>query len=277
MPRRGLVIIALALGVLVAAPATARVVAPAEFDQFPDAVNDGDPDITRVVASSNASGSITFVVDIGNRTVLLDNEFVQIFIDADAQPGTGAQPNGVDFAIQMDKDDVGLFQWNGSSFAPVQGQSVYGYVYKGFRIGVHKSDLGGVAGGAVNYWVETISGSKSDDAPDGYIAQHRLSTQPLQLTVAAFSAPRTVKVGKRYAIAMRVNRSDLQDTTSAGLVRCTAKVGRASIRVQAVFPEDIAGCIGTAPKSARKKLIKVTISLTLDGVTVSRTASVRVN
>ena len=79
------------------------------------------------------------------------------------------------------------------------------------------------------------------------------------------------------AIAMRVNRSDLQDTTSAGLVRCTAKVGRASVKVQAVFPEDIAGCVGTAPKSAKRKTIKVTISLTLDGVTVSRTASVRVN
>jgi hypothetical protein len=262
--------------VLVAAPATARVIAPAEFDQFPDGVNDGDPDIARVVTSSNASGGITFVVEIANRTALSDNEFLQIYIDADAQAGTGAQPNGVDFAIQMDQSDVGLFRWNGSAFAPVDGPTVYGYVFKGFRIGVHKSDLGGVPSGAINYWVETVSGAKSDEAPDGHIAQHRLSTLPLQLTIAGFNAPRNVAVGKRYAVAMRVNRSDLQDTTSAGLVRCTAKVGRATLKVQAVFPEDIAGCIGTAPKSAKKKLIKVTISLTLDGVTVSRTASIRV-
>lgn len=277
MLRRGLLCLAVLLGVLVATPATARVVAPAEFDQFPDGVNDGDPDITRVTAGSNSSGYVTFIVDISNRQELADNEFAQVYIDADSSAGTGQAPNGVDFVLQMDKSsEVALFQWNGTTFAGVQAQSVYGYVFKGFRFAVHKSDLGGVPTGAINYWVETISGTKYDEAPDGHIAQHRLSPQQLQLQITAASAPKSVKVGKRYTVAMQVMRNDLAEATSAGLVRCTAKVGKATLKVQALFPEDIAGCVGTAPKSAKKKLIKVTLSLTLDGVTVSRTFSIRV-
>ena len=277
MVRRGLFSLAVLLAVLAAAPATARVLAPSEFDQFPDGVNDGDPDITRVAAGSNSSGYITFIVDISNRRELADNEFVQVFVDADASAGTGQAPNGVDFVLQMDKSsEPALFQWNGTTFAGVQGESVYGYVFKGFRFAVHKDDLGGVPAGMVNYWVETISGTKYDEAPDGHIAQHRLSSQQLQLRITAATASKSVKVGKRYAVAMQIHRSDLDEATSAGLVRCSAKVGKAAVKVQAAFPEDIAGCFGIAPKSAKKKLIKVTLTLALDGVTVSRTFSIRV-
>ena len=76
--------------------------------------------------------------------------------------------------------------------------------------------------------------------------------------------------------AMRVFRSDLNENTSAGLIRCVAKLGKKTLKVAAVFPEDIAGCIGTAPKAAKKKTIKLTLSLELDGARVSRTVSVKV-
>jgi hypothetical protein len=172
--------------------------------------------------------------------------------------------------------EVGLFRWDGSTFQPVQSQTVYGYVYKGFRLSVNKSEIGGAPSGAINYWVETISGAKGDDAPDGRIAQHRLSSQALRLQIAQFSADKMAKVGKRYTVGMRVSRSDLEEMTSAGLVRCAAKLGTKSLKVQAVFPEDIAGCVGTAPKAAKGKTIRATVSLTLDGVTAARTASIKV-
>lgn len=277
MQRRGLLALALLVAAVITAPAGAKVLADAAYDQLPDAVGDGDPDINGLKVSSNSSGSVTFVVGIGNRQRLAENEYVQVYIDADNSQ-TGQSPNGVDFVLQMDQNhDVGLFRWNGQTFAPVQAESVYGYAFNGFRFMVNKSDLGGVPGGVMNYWVETISGSKHDEAPDGHIAQHRLSNQQLVLQISEFGAAAgTVKVGKRFAVAMRVMRSDLEETTSDGLVRCVAKVGKKSIKVQAVFPDDIAGCVGTAPKSAKGKTLKVTVSLTLDGVTASRTASVKV-
>jgi hypothetical protein len=271
-PSKGLVAV-LAAALVAAAPVGARVLV--DKTTIPDAAGDGDPDITQVTAGSNGSGGLTFIVDIGNRTELGADEAVQVFIDADHNEATGTQPNGVDFAIQMDSRDVLLFRWDGTDFVLVQNSGVYGYIFKGFRMGLSRSDIGSPSD-SISYWVETISGDHGDDAPDGLIASLALSTTPLTLTVQQFIATKTVKIGKRYTAAMRVQRSDLEELSSAGLITCRTTLGRKSLKVQAVFPEDIAGCIGVAPKAARGKKLKVTLTFELDGVKVSRTATVKV-
>lgn len=272
MLSRGLIAV-LVVALAAAAPVGARLTA--DHVSTADAVGDGDPDITQVTAGSNGSGGLTFVVDIGNRTELASDEYVQVFIDSDHNEATGTQPNGVEYAIQMDDRNVVLFRWDGTTFVPVENSSVYGYVFKGFRVGVSRSDVGNPTG-SISYWVETISGDHGDDAPDGVIASLPLSTTPLTLTVQQFGATKTVKVGKRYTAAMRVLRSDLEELSSAGLITCTAKLGKKTLKVNAVFPEDVAGCVGTAPKAAKRKTIKLTLTFELDGVKVSRTASVKV-
>jgi len=271
-PSKGLIAV-LAAALVAAAPVGARLLV--DKTTIPDATGDGDPDITQVTAGSNGSGGLTFIVDIGNRTELGEDEAVQVFIDADHNEATGTQPNGVDFAIQMDSRDVLLFRWDGTDFVPVANSGVYGYIFKGFRIGLSRSDIGSPPD-SISYWVETISGDHGDDAPDGLIASLSLSTTPLTLTVQQFVATKTVKVGKRYTAAMRVQRSDLEELSSAGLITCTTKLGKKALKVEAVFPEDVAGCIGVAPKAARGKKLKVTLAFELDGVKVSRTATVKV-
>jgi hypothetical protein len=273
MSSRSLIVVSI-VALAAAAPVGARLTA--DHVSVPDAVGDGDPDITQITAGSNGSGGLTFIVDIGNRTDLAADEFVQVFIDSDHNPATGTQPNGVDFALQMDSEEVVLFRWDGTTYVPLPNSSAYGYVYKGFRFGVRQSDIAAAAGGAISYWAATVSGEKGDDAPDGKIAEVKLSTTPLQLSVTQFAATKTVKVGKRYTAGMRALRNDLEETTSAGIVTCSTKLGKKVLKVEAVFPEDIAGCIGTAPKAAKGKTLKVTVSLELDGVTVSRTASIKV-
>jgi hypothetical protein len=272
MSSRSFIVVAI-VALAAAAPVGARVAV--DHVSTPDAVGDGDPDITQLSAGSNGSGGLTFIVDIGNRTELGGDEFVQVFIDSDHNPATGTQVNGVDFAMQMDSEDVTLFRWDGTTFVPVPNSSAYGYIYKGFRFGVRQSDIGATHG-AISYWAETISGDKGDDAPDGQIADLTLSTTPLTLTLAEFDATKTVKVGKRYTVALRALRNDLEETSSAGIVTCSAKLGKKAVKIQAVFPEDIAGCIGTAPKAAKRKTLKVTVTLELDGVRISRTASIKV-
>ncbi len=272
MSTRSLIVVSV-VALAAAAPVGARLTA--DHVSLPDAVGDGDPDITKITAGSNGSGGLTFIVDIGNRSELGDDEYVQVFIDSDHNRATGAQPIGVDFALQMDREDVALFHWDGASFVAVPNSSTYGYIYSGFRFGVRQSDIGATAG-AISYYAKTLSGEKKDEAPDGQIADVQLSTTPLRLTVSQFAATKTVKVGKRYTAAMRALRNDLEETTSAGIVTCSAKLGKKTLKVDAVFPEDIAGCIGTAPKAAKGKMLKLTVSLELDGVRVSRTASVKV-
>ncbi len=270
MSPRGLVPAVFALALAFVVPAYAHT---SDFDTVPDAAGDGDPDITRVVTGSNSAGSITFVVGIGNRTQLAATELVQILIDSDNNVGTGQQPNGAEYELEMSAQDVHLLRWNGSTFERVTSQTAYGYIYNGFRLMVNKSELGGVPNGAFRYWVHTTSGAASDDSN---ASPHAISQQKVQLRISEFATLKTVKVGKQYGAAMRVFRSDLNENTSDGLVRCVAKVGKKTLKIAAVFPEDIAGCIGTAPKTAKKKTIKLTLSLTLDGATVSRTVSIKV-
>jgi hypothetical protein len=141
---------------------------------------------------------------------------------------------------------------------------------------VRLSDLGSPTG-SISYWAETVSGQNGDDAPNGQIADLPLSTTPLQLSVTEFAASaKTVKAGKRFGAGMRVQRSDLEETASAGEVGCSAKVGAKPVKVQANFPEDVALCFGTAPKWAKGKMLKITLTFELDGVKVSRTASLKV-
>jgi hypothetical protein len=265
--------------VFVAALASAAPVGAgltADRTSLPDAVGDGDPDITNVTAASNGSGGLTFVVDIANRTDLAENEFVQVFIDADNDQATGTQPNGVEYALQLDRQDVMLFHWDGAKFVPVANSSVYGYIFKGFRLGVRLSDLGSPTG-SISYWAETVSGQNGDDAPNGQIANLPLSTTPLQLSVTDFAvSAKTVKRGNRFAAGMQVHRSDLDESSSAGDVTCSAKAGARTVKVQAEFPEDAALCFGTAPKWAKGKTIKLTMTFELDGVKVSRSARIKV-
>jgi hypothetical protein len=257
-----------------AAPVGARLTA--DHASLPDAVGDGDPDITNVTAASNGSGGLTFIVEIANRTDLAEEEFVQIFIDSDHNQATGTQPNGVEYALQMDRQDVVLFRWDSAKFAPVASSSAYGYIFKGFRLGVRLSDLGSPTG-SISYWAETVSGQQGDDAPNGQIADLPLSTTPLQLSVTEFAASaKTVKAGKRFGAGMRVQRSDLEEIASAGEVSCSAKVGARSVKAHADFPEDVALCFGTAPKWAKGKTLKITLTFELDGVSVSRAASLKV-
>jgi hypothetical protein len=269
---RGLTVVVATLAV--AAPVGAGLTA--DRLSLPDAVGDGNPDITNVTAASNASGGLTFVVDIADRTELAEEEFVQVFIDADHNQATGTQPNGVEYALQLDARDVVLFRWDGAKFVPVPNSSAYGYIFKGFRLGVRLSDLGSPTG-SISYWAETVSGENGDDAPNGQIASLALSTTPLQLTVTEFVlSAKAVKAGKRFAAGMQVQRSDLEEIASAGEVTCSAKAGARVVKVLAEFPEDAALCFGTAPKWAKGKTIKLRVTFELDGVQVSRAASVKV-
>lgn len=271
MTRRGLVLLCALGALLVAAPAGSRSL---DHITFPDPSGDGAPDITQVTVGSNTM-AVTFVVTLAAKTELAANEAVFVFIDSDVNQATGAPPNGVDHVLGLDNEGAALFRWNGTDFADTQSQSVYGYAYKGFRIAVDRADLG-LTGGMLRFWVESAAGQLGDDAPDGAIEEYTLSTQALQLTMHGFTAAKTVKAGKKFTASLRAHRSDLEEITSAGGITCVAKYGNKRVKVTPSFPAEAAICTGTVPKAAKGKTLKVTVTLELDGVRVTRTASIKV-
>jgi hypothetical protein len=266
---RGLVVIGV-LALLVAAPAGGRVLDVGFMD---DKAGDGTPDITRVRVGSNAT-AITFIVDLANQTKLAADQLVVILIDSDLNLETGS--NGVDTLLAMvEGEEVGVFRWNGTQFALAESPTAYGYYHDGFRLAVARSELA-LTAGTLRFVALTFPDGTADVAPDDSFAEYVLANEALALQIAKFTAAKTVVAGKRYTATLQARRNDLAELSSAGQVACAAKVGAKKLKVTASFPTVLATCSGVVPKTAKGKVLKVTVTLTLDGVRVTRTASIKV-
>lgn len=266
---RGLMVI-VALALLVAAPAGGRLL---EVGELPDAAGDGLPDITRLRVGSNAT-AVTFIVDLANQTTLAAGQGVFIFIDSDVNPGTGGI-SGFEFVLALIPEGAALLSWNGTQFVATESPSVYGYHHNGFRLAVARSELA-LTTGTLRFVALTFPAATSDIAPDDAFADYTLANDALTLQIARFTAAKTIAVGKRFTATLQARRSDLAELSSAGNVLCSAKVGAKKVKVTATFPADLATCSGVVPKTAKGKTLKVTVTLTLDGVRVTRTATIKV-
>jgi hypothetical protein len=122
----------------------------------------------------------------------------------------------------------------------------------------------------------TFPTETADAAPNDAFADYTLANEALRLQIARFNAAKTIVAGKRYTATLQARRNDLAELSSAGDVLCAAKVGAKKVKVTATFPADLATCSGIVPKTAKGKVLKVTVTLTLDGVRVTRTASIKV-
>jgi hypothetical protein len=234
------------------------------------------PDIQQVLVGSHAT-AVTLGVKLPNRQRLEGQDSLVVPMDTDGNPATGQ--SGVDYVFAWDTDPqapYALFRWDGTKFADSQSQSLRAYfTSNGARISFSRADVGNPA--RIQFWVETSSGGQlGDSAPNEAILGYTLSSEALALRVNSFVASKRVKPGKRFAAAMNVHRSDLDELSSDGAVTCNAKVGRRTVKVAVAFPENVAACAGTAPRWAKGKTLKVTVALTLDGVRAQRTASILV-
>lgn len=269
MTARGLCVVAVLAALVAATPAGARLLDVGSID---DAAGDGSPDITRISVGSN-SRAVTFIVVLANKTELAENEAVAVFIDSDLNQDTGLE--GFEFALAITHTNVVLLKWDGASLVDAESETLYGYSFKGFRLAVDREELG-LTSGTLRFGVLTLPAETGDGAPDDSLAEYVLANAPLALRVVKFSAPKTVAAGKRFTTGLQVHRSDLNEVSSAGLVRCTAKFGARAVKVAAAFPADTATCSGVVPKAAKGKTLKVTTTFDLDGARVTRTASIKV-
>jgi len=273
MKKWGLPAFVATAAVLVAGPASGRIL---DFGRTPDGTADGAPDIASVAVGSNASGGVTFGVALVGREDIAAGEHVLILVDSDNNAATGEQPDGSDARIYFDTQDVRLERWSAGGWQDAHSQTVYMYAWKEMRIGINRSDLG-LTSNQLRFRVRAESATGVDRAPDAQPIVHDLSSTPIRLTISQFvSSPKTVRPGKQYVVAMRIHRSDLNELASAGLVRCAAKYGTRAVKLTAAFPEDIAACVGVAPKAAKGKTLKITLTFELDGARVARTASIKV-
>jgi hypothetical protein len=283
-------VLALPLGVL-AALTVAPTAAPARLAgatlqsssavQFSDAPGDSGaaPDITDVdVGNDLVAGSIVFWVTVPNRPDdLVGDEELVLWLNTDRNPATGDQ--GDDYAISVDAESVGLYRWDGATFAPLDAASLSARFSKGdkaTRVAIHPNDLGGTT--AFDFFAQTFAGEAYDLAPNGEPAwSYSMASGKLALTVIGSAiSPKRPVAGKTLLAGIQVGRSDINEVLDVGKVGCKLQAGTASVRaIGSGLRSGVAICSWKVPKSAKGKLLKATVSVTYGGVTAKKTFTVR--
>jgi hypothetical protein len=269
---------------LASRPATAaRISANANPATYTDPASDSGtaPDITSVVVSNDANKQITLRINVAKLVVPSDNR-VLIAIDSDQNAATGSQ--GTDYLLLADLSDkaFGLAYWNGSSFAEASsGTASASYDDTSFTFSINSSDLGNTTG--FNFWARTLQGDtvaagNHDDAPDSGSSNYQLGpAAALKLTVQLFHASKA-RAGKPFVAVITVARSDgaLADVTLDD-VTCTATIGGRPLQHGgAVALGPAVGCSWRLPKRSRGKTLRATVTVNLDGATVTKTFTARI-
>jgi hypothetical protein len=244
------------------------------------------PDVTGIVVSNDDAGSMTFQVNIGNRPALTPDMFMLIFLDTDQNASTGDTNTGAEYVIQLEPGSVGLFRWNGSDFlaAPSQASLTYAYSPTGATIRINASDFGKpkafrfatlVASGVTTNTAgePDFTNIHTDAAPDpghGLFAYQVLTR--LILTVTAFTvSPKPASAGRPFSVSLAANQNDTGGPVQRGTATCAATIALKPVAaVSHVVANGVASCVWRIPKTAKGKLIRGTITLTVQGVQVTR-------
>jgi hypothetical protein len=251
------------------------------------------PDITSIAVSNDDAGLITFKINISNRPALTPDMDIQLILDTDQNAATGdpAVP-GAEYLIDLNQGQVGLFKWDGTNYTFAQSQTslVFTYDATGATIRVSAADLGGTKG--FNFVAFAASGitvdaggnpdftnAHADLAPDlGHGLFNYKVIQVLKLSVLAFTtSPKPPKAGKNFSAGFAANESDTNGPVKAGTVACSATVSFKHITpVGKALKNGIAVCVWHLPATAKGKTIRGTVTLTVQGVKVTRSFAAKI-
>lgn len=258
---------------------------------FPDSIGEdvNAPDITNVVVSNDDAGMITFQVNIPNRPALTPDMFMLIFIDSDNNSTTGDA--GVEYVIDLEPGQVGLFQWNGATYVQAASQTSLTYSWaSGATIHISAADLGKTK--AFAFVAVAFSGFaldangneddtnlKRDSAPDpghGLFTYNVLTKLVLKVT-ALTVAPRPAKAGRPLTVSMAATENDTNGPVTTGTVTCAASVAGAKlVPTTHVVRNGVAVCTWKVPATAKGRIVRGLITLKVKGVSTTRGFSDRV-
>ena len=251
------------------------------------------PDITQVVVSNTDAGLITFQINVSNRPAFTPDMFFDLYLDTDENAETGnALLSGADYVIELVPGAVNLFRWNGADFVAARSQTslIYSYAATGPTIRISAADLGRTKKLAVKFaassgFTSDASGNPefanlhTDLAPDaGHGTYSYQVLTKLLLKVTAFmTTPKPARAGRTFSASLAANRNDTAGPVEKGTVACDATIALKRIApVKRALANGVASCIWRIPPSAKGKVLRGRITLTVEGVQVSRGFSSRV-
>ena len=176
------------------------------------------PDVTTITVSHDASGNITFRINVSNQPALAADSQVVLWLDTDRSPNTGA-PNtlGSEYVFLVSGEGYNFARWTGAEYDfDTPFTTVHVAYNAGATVTVNRSEIGNTNG--FNFWVRGLqeTGPETaniDDAPnDGTFSYLLGPAGPRWGTVGAKSL-RKVRGGLRASFTFRalpVNGSRVQ-------------------------------------------------------------------
>jgi len=100
----------------------------------------------------------------------------------------------------------------------------------------------------------------------------------LTLSVVAFTtSPKPAKSAKNFAAVLAVNESDTAGPVTAGTVACAATISfKYIVPLGHALKNGIAGCVWHLPKTSKGKTIRGTVTVTVQGVKVTRAFTAKI-
>lgn len=252
------------------------------------------PDITTITVSNDDQGMITWKINTPNKATLSGDMVFLMFIDSDANPGTG--DDGFDYALELDgpltgSAGVALFRWNGTDYTATgvpQSSLTFSYA-NGPTIRLNRADIGGTA--RFGFWTIAVSGVvvsptgepdftniHRDLAPEVGTYSYDVKVTPPRLVVKSFAfKPLTPRAGRPVSAVVTFARSDGAAPSAPPTATCRATVGGRALRASAtVATNSRATCTWALAKTAKGKTIRGTITVQADGLKASRPFTARV-
>lgn len=283
-------VLAVTAALAFAASAIAREHVTAPPTTFTDPSGDAGTaaDITSLTATNDDKGQYTLVATFAT-PYPATGEFWFNF-DTDLNPGTGdPELGGVDYLLYDDHSQhaFDLEKWNGTSWDEAPTTSTVSITIapdgKSLTASINASELGNSTG--FNFWLNTDDGSSDsghyDVAPDGS-ATWQYKQQTVFTLTAAAARQTAATAGKTWMVFIGVVRSDTGKTVgSEGTITCGGSSGSTKLPPAArafitVSGTSVASCIFRVPKTLKHKSVKGTISVSLNGQTVSHTFTTKV-
>jgi len=251
------------------------------------------PDITTIVASNDDAGTITFKVNVPNRSQLTPDTVLVMDIDSDANPATGDTDNfGADYILQIILGESLLFKWDGTDYRVSANQSSLAYQWKdGATIRINSADLGNtrklsfdaivVSGVVIDQTTGAIDCSqcKRDFAPGVGLYTYDVKVGRASLVAKSLKAtPAKPTAGKPFTLRLVAARSDTGAVVQNGRATCVARIGSAKLaaKVQRV-QGGAAVCTWNLPANAKGKTFHGSVSVVFEGLRASKgfTATIR--
>lgn len=267
-----------------------RTVAVATSRTYKDGTgeNPAAPDISTVVVSNDDDRFVSFQIQFSNRTDIGPTEVIHILLDADQQRATGEPPLGFDYDIQFYGREATLWRWNATandwSLAPSTTLTSHP-APSSLTLRVNANELG-----QTSFFRFIVEAGADIDGPN---PQWDAAPNPPALwlygvTVAAalriaslVCTPNPVVGGKLMTAKAKVlvtrggAAEQLGPTTH---VTWTATAGRLRLkpRSTSMAPNGNLTSTWKVPTTMRGKSIRISVTVAVEDVTVTRTRVYRI-